>query len=164
MPDAPYVRTLIAGWAACDVNGHMRNSAYLDMASDVRMLWFAEHDFPPAHFARLGLGPVVKSDLLEYFREVRLLQPVRVELRLAGMSDDGSRMRLRNDFVRDDGVLAARLTSHVGWLDLAARKLCAAPEALLRVMQAMPRDDDFEMLRSSVRREGAITSPRGSSV
>jgi acyl-CoA thioester hydrolase len=153
MSAAPFSTTLIAGWAACDVNGHMRNSAYLDMASDSRMLFFAAHGFAPSDFARLGIGPVVKSDVLEYFREVRLLEPVRIEFRLAGMSDDASRLRLRNDFLREDGVLAARLTSQVGWLDLAARRLCAAPGELLQRIMALGRTDDFESLPSSVRRE-----------
>jgi acyl-CoA thioester hydrolase len=161
MADAPFARTLVAGWASCDVNGHMRNSAYLDMATDARMLYFAEHGFTVTRFERLGVGPVVKSDLLEYLREIRLMQPVRVEVRLSGMSHDGSRMRLRNDFVRDDGVLAARLRSEVGWLDLAARKLRAPPEELLRAMREMPRDENFEPLRSSVRGEKAAASADG---
>lgn len=152
MASPPYVRSFIAGWALCDVNGHLRNSAFLDMATDTRMLFFADNGFPVSGFARLDIGPVVKTDSLEYFREVRMAEMVRVELRLAGLSDDGSRMRLCNDFLREDGVLAARLTSQVGWLDRSARKLRAPPQELLAAIRRLSSTGDFEALPSSVRR------------
>ena len=82
---------------------------------------------------------------------LRLLEPVTVDLVLAGMSEDGTRFRLRNHFLREDGKMAARVTSTGGWLDLDARKLTAPPEALLQALLAMPRSDDFETLLSSKR-------------
>lgn len=152
MASTPYVRSFIAGWALCDVNGHLRNSAFLDMATDSRLLFFDDNGFPVSGFARLDIGPVVKTDSLEYFREVRMAEMVRVEMRLTGLSDDGSRMRIRNEFFREDGVLAARLTSQLGWLDLSARKLRAPPQELLASIRRLPTTDDFEVLPSSVRR------------
>src|SRR5438034_198989 len=53
-----------------DFNGHMANTAYLNLAADVRMAFFAEHGFPPSEFRKLALGPVVRKEELEYFREV----------------------------------------------------------------------------------------------
>ena len=57
-----YAREFLAGWGTMDFNGHLANTAYLDLAADVRMAFFAEHGFPPAEFRRLGLGPVVRKD------------------------------------------------------------------------------------------------------
>jgi len=34
-----YSKPFIAGWGDMDSNGHMRNTAYLDRAADVRMAW-----------------------------------------------------------------------------------------------------------------------------
>ena len=65
-----YVKTLYAGWADMDFNGHMRNTAYLDKAADVRQMFLAENGFPVEEFLRLRIGPVVMKDELEYFKEV----------------------------------------------------------------------------------------------
>jgi len=148
-----FERTLFAGWGDMDFNAHMRNTAFLDKAGDVRAMFFAEHGFPMKTMAALRIGPVVSRDEVEYFREFRLLEPVRVTYSLAGAAEDGSRMKLRNEFYRADGKLAARVTSYVGWLDLAARKLVAPPDALLHAMQRLQKTDDFEVLPSSLGEE-----------
>ena len=146
-----YERKLIAGWADMDFNSHMRNTAYLDKSADVRMMFFAEHAFPVAEFLRLRIGPVVRKDEIAYFREVGLLEEVRVTLAIAGLSHDGSRWILRNEFFRSDDTLAARVTSTGGWLDLTARALVGAPKGLLESFDELHRTDDFQELPSSLK-------------
>ena len=140
-----FAKALYVGWGDLDANGHMRNTAYLDKAADVRMYYFAEHGFPSREFARLAIGPVVRKDEIEYFRELRLLDPVTVTLQAEALSADGARFVLRNEFWRDDR-LVARVTTTGGWLDLKARKLTAPPEALRVVLEAAPRTEDFREL------------------
>lgn len=144
MPTTPFSRTFHVRWGDMDFNAHMRNTAYLDTAVDVRLMYFAENGFPSSEFERLRLGPVVRRDELEYYREFHLLDPVTITLELAGISPDGSRFRLRNDFLRQDGTLAARLTSTGGWLDLAQRRLVVPPEAITDLLKALPRTQDYE--------------------
>ena len=139
----PFERTFQAGWGLMDFNAHMANTAYLDLSADVRMMFFAEHGFPMPEFQRLKLGPVIRRDEVEYFREIRLLDEVRVDVECAALSPDGARFTLRNSFYRKDGVLAARVTSHGGWLDLAQRKLVAPPDSLRAALEAMPKSQDF---------------------
>lgn len=143
-----FEQELFAGWGDMDFNSHMKNTAYLDKSADVRMLYFASRGFPMAEFMRLRIGPVVMKDEIEYFRELRLLDRMNVSLTLAGLSEDGSRMVLRNDFLRD-GKLVARVTSTAGWLDLAHRKLTCPPEALRQALAAISKSDDFVVLPSS---------------
>jgi acyl-CoA thioester hydrolase len=150
-----FEKVLYATWRDMDYNSHMANTAYLDRAADVRMMYFAEHGFTADEMLRLRIGPVVMKDEIEYFREVRLLQEIRVGLALAGMALDGSRFVLRNDFAHADGTRCAALTTTGGWLDLAARKLIAPPEPLRKAMEALPRVEGFRELRSSVRSSGA---------
>src|SRR3712207_5226436 len=95
-----FEKHLIAGWGDMDFNAHMRNTAFLDKSADVRMLFFAENGFPMAEFMRRKLGPVVMKDELEYFKEIRLLEELRVTLAIAGLADDGSRFLMRNEFWR----------------------------------------------------------------
>ncbi|MGH8129452.1 MAG: thioesterase family protein [Steroidobacteraceae bacterium] len=141
-----------AGWADMDANAHMANVAYLSKCVDARMTFFKQHGFPVTEFAKRRLGPVVRRDELEYFREVGLLEPITVTLALAGMAADGSRFRLVNEILTGDGKLAARIRSEGGWLDLAARKLIAPPADLLEALGAMPHATEFEHLPSSIRK------------
>ena len=67
--------------------------------------------------------------MIAYFRECRLLAAITVTLGIAGLSEDASRMMLRNAFYRG-GVPCARVTSTAGWFDLAERKLTTPPEGL----------------------------------
>jgi acyl-CoA thioester hydrolase len=144
--------TSVAGWADMDLNGHMANVAYLSKCVDARMGFFKQYGFPVDEFAKRRIGPVVRRDEIEYFREVGLLDPITVTLALSGIAQDGSRFRLVNEILRADGRLAARIRSEGGWMDLAARKLIAPPADLLAALSAMPQTTEFEHLPSSVRR------------
>jgi acyl-CoA thioester hydrolase len=146
-----FEKQLVAGWGDMDFNAHMRNTAYLDKSADVRMMFFAENGYPMSEFRRLQFGPVVMKDEIEYFRELQLLEETKVSLSLAGLSDDGSRMIMCNEFFRADGKLSARVRSAAGWLDLAGRRLIAPPTALLGVLLSLDKSGTFEALPNSVR-------------
>lgn len=139
-------------WSELDANGHMANTAYLDVVVDARFSYFTSKGFAPSEFAKLRIGPVVRRDEVDYFKELHLLQPVKVNFTLAGISDDASRFRIRNEIFRGDGELAARVTSVGGWFDLNARKLVAPPEKLAEALRSLERTADFEALESSVRK------------
>jgi acyl-CoA thioester hydrolase len=142
-----FEKRMLATWGDMDFNAHMRNTAYLDKSADLRLMFFAEHGVPPAEFLRLGIGPVVRKDEIEYFREVRLLDELRVTIAVAGLSDDGARFIIRNEFWRTDAAMAARVTSAGGWLDHRARKLVVPPESLQAALRALPRTDDFQPVK-----------------
>ena len=146
-----YEIDLLIGWQDMDMNGHMRNTAYLEKAVDVRLSYFATQGFPAAEFNRRRFGPVIMSDEIRYHREVGLLEHVRGTLILAGLAPDGSRFRLRNEFWLRDGRLAARLDSTGGWLDLDARRLIAPAAELGAALAALGRSEDFIELPSSRR-------------
>lgn len=146
-----YAKTLFAGWADMDFNSHMKNTAFLDKAADVRMMFFAENGFPMDEFSRLRLGPAVMKDEVEYRKEVGLMQEITETLAIAGHSEDGSRYMMRNEILRADGTLCARVTSTGGWLDLAQRKLVVPPEALHKAMRSLPQTADYQVLPSSVK-------------
>jgi acyl-CoA thioester hydrolase len=148
----PFEKTYHVSWAHLDSNGHMANTAYLDIVVDARFMYFTECGFPPSEFARLRIGPVVRRDEVDYYRELHMLQPMRVNFLLAGISDDASRFRIVNEVRRDDGELAARVTSQGGWFDLAERKLIAPPQKLADAMRGLDRTEEFEALSSSVKK------------
>ena len=148
----PFEKTFHVSWAHLDANGHMANTAYLDIAVDARFAYFAQCGFSASEFARLRIGPVVRRDEVDYYRELHMLQAMRVNYLLAGLSEDASRFRIVNEIRREDGELAARVTSLGGWFDLTARKLVAPPEKLADAMRGLDRTADFEALSSSVKK------------
>lgn len=146
-----YEESFQVSWAHLDGNGHMANTSYMLIAIDCRFHYFATRGVTPAEFAKWRIGPVVRRDEVDYYRELQLLQPARVRLLVGGLSEDASRVRIVNEIVRGDGELAARITTLNGWLDLAARKLVAPPAPLADALRALEHTADFEVLPSSVR-------------
>jgi len=144
-------KKLYAGWGDMDFNQHMRNTAFLDKSGDIRMMFFLEHGFSMKEFLKLKIGPVVFKDELEYFKEINLLDEIKVTIATAGLSEDGSRFIMRNEFFRPDGKIAARVTSHGTWLNLIERKVTAPPKELVAVFQSLPRTENYKELDSGIK-------------
>jgi acyl-CoA thioester hydrolase len=151
MSTDPYQSSFVVGWGDLDPNGHMKNTAYLDVCVDVRFGYFATHGLTRPEFEKLRIGAVVRRDEIDYHRELRFLDPYTVDIELAGLSEDASRMMIRNRFYRADGRLAAVVRSTGGWMDLAQRRLIAPPDVVREALRSLQRADDFEELPSSVR-------------
>ena len=140
------------GWRDVDPNGHVANMAYLEYAVDTRIAFFASQRFPPENFLKHGFGPVIKTDFSEYFREVMMLDEIRVTMENGGHSGDFSRFRVINNIYKADGELAARVTTIGGWLGLKERKLVEPPEEIKQAWKSLTRTRDFEELPSSIKK------------
>ena len=134
------------GWSHLDSNAHMGNTAYLDLSANVRVTYLTSAGFSVESFAQMHFGPVIRREELEYFRELRLMDEARVTLLLAGLSEDASRFRMRNEFWNANRALIARVTSLGGWIDLRLRQLIAPPRSLAAALRALDRASDFEHL------------------
>ena len=141
-----FTKRWFVGWGDLDANGHMANTAFLSKCADIRMFYFSEHGFPWKEFVRARVGPVIQRDSLEYRRELRLHDPFDVTFAIEGLSPDGARWIIVNEFLREDGQLSARVASHGGWLDLGARALAAPPPELDRILRDAPRTSAFAEL------------------
>jgi acyl-CoA thioester hydrolase len=122
-----YVHKLTASWADMDFNAHMANTAYLNKAVDARMAFFTENGLPLPELMRLRISWVVMKDEVEYRREIKWMEEISITVALAGLAPDGSRFKVRNDFLRADGQSGSPSDSTGGFLDLDARKLVAPP-------------------------------------
>jgi acyl-CoA thioester hydrolase len=146
-----FEKTFHVGWANVDFNGHLGNTSFMDLAVDVRMFFFAENGFSVQEFQRQRFGPVILKDEIEYYKELYLLDKIRITFQGAGISEDASRFKIRNEFFREDGKLAARLNTTGGWLSFETRKLMVPPEKLAEAMRSLVRTEDFEVFRSSIK-------------
>lgn len=154
----PFVQEFRVRWPDVDFNQHMRNAAYLGCAEDTRMRYLDANGWTMERFAQLRIGPVVLEDRITYRKELRLLEPFRVDLELAGAAEGAARLRLRNRFFRvADGALCASVDSLVLWLDLAGRRPVAPPADLRDIWLALPSTEDFEPIPPTPARRGPET-------
>jgi len=153
-----YAKEYLTGWAMMDFNGHMGNTAYLNLAADVRIAFFAEHGFPPAEYRRLAIGPVIQREELEYFREIGLHEPVTVTFAALAMRADGGRFVVENE-IWLGRERAATVRSTGGWLDLNVRKLVAPPPGLLAALEHVPRAPNFVELPARSGSHAASQNP-----
>jgi acyl-CoA thioester hydrolase len=128
-----------------DVNRHLTSPAYLEYAIHARMSSLGDLGLLRA-LETARVAPVVFRDEIDYRRELRALDRVRVSVELAGLSEDAARWRLRHEFVRADGVLSARIRTDGAWLDLTSRKLAVPPPEVARDFGSLHHTEDFEVI------------------
>jgi acyl-CoA thioester hydrolase len=140
-------------WSDLDANGHVRYSAYIDAAGDVRYHFFSEHGFPPEKFVELGVGPVYTSLQAEFLREVRLGETVTITYSLAGLSANNGRWRVHHEVLKANGKKAALIDLEGTIIDLATRRPALPTPELVAIFEDIPRHKEFEVL-SEGRRGG----------
>ncbi|MCP1726054.1 acyl-CoA thioester hydrolase [Natronospira proteinivora] len=138
-------------WVDLDPNGHMRHSAYLDYGAQIRLSAMAEYGLSMVEMAKQGVGPVLFKEAIEYRREIRGGETIRVATELSGLSVNGKHWRMRHLIKKADGELAAVIEVQGAWLDLKARRVAPAPETIQAMVGRMPRSEDFEEFDSSKR-------------
>lgn len=138
--------TVEVRWADCDANQHVRHSAYADFCTHARIEWLRAHGFGFEQFQQQAFGPVIFKESTEYFKELKMSERLDVVVSIAGMSEDGSRFRIRHDMYKEDGRQAARHEVFGAWFDLRSRKLMAPPTALAEIFAKLGRTDDFEAI------------------
>jgi acyl-CoA thioester hydrolase len=134
-----YAMTFTVRWANCDANGHMRNTAYSEYAIDVRVTYLDAQGWGFEQFRTSGFGPVLLREEIDYLRELKMNETVEVDMKLLGLSADGSRFRIQHDFTRGDGKPCARLIVDGGWMDMRTRRLAPPPDGLARALAGSPR-------------------------
>src|SRR4030065_2326702 len=114
-----YSRPYEVRWTDIDANRHVRYSAYIDAAAELRYRFFTQHDLPPEAFDQLGVGPVYTSLTANFFREVRLGETLTITYQLAGLSEQGIRWKVRHDFLKANGKKAVTVSLEGTILTLA---------------------------------------------
>ena len=136
-------------WADLDANAHMRHTAYMDYAAQVRLAWLFEMGFSIERLAAAGVGPVLFHEATQYRREVRGGERIVVALELTGLSDNRKHWRFRQPIHKEGGELAAVVEVQGAWLDLRARKIAPPPPELLAAVERWPRASDFALIPSA---------------
>ena len=146
-----YTKRFEVRWADLDVNRHVRNTAYSEYATHVRVSFLQEQGFGFEEFGKRGFGPVILREEARYYRELGAGDSFEVDFRVAGLSPDGSRWLVEHQVHRADGKRAAVLRLEGLWLDLATRRPMPPPTELLEALREVQRTDDFEDLAPALR-------------
>ncbi|MEV0174504.1 acyl-CoA thioesterase [Streptomyces sp. NPDC050803] len=132
-------------WDDVDLNGHLRNTRYLEYAATARLDFLVGAGWTPRQLLKAGVGAVSLREEVRYLREVLPLEVVTVTSRIVGLSADGARWHFEHTLSREDGAEAATVRTLGAWIDLRARKIVAPSTGLLAALEAA-RAADCEVL------------------
>lgn len=133
-------------WTDIDANRHVRYSAYIDAAAELRYRFFTEHNLPPEAFDNLGVGPVYTSLTANFYREVRLGETLTITYLLTGLSPQGIRWKVQHDFLKASGKKAVSVSLEGAILNLVTRQPAVPTPEIMAVFQQVPRSANFEEL------------------
>lgn len=119
-----------------DPRGHLNQAVYLQYAEHAR--WECLRAAGISHDALLasGVGPAALENTIRYRAELRAGDELDVTVQF----EWGERrtFRIRQEFVRADGTLAAELEGVGGMLDLTERRLIPDPVGFFRKLASAP--------------------------
>ncbi|OUR98184.1 thioesterase [Flavobacteriales bacterium 33_180_T64] len=150
-----YTKDFEIRWSDVDANGHLANSAYLNFMSHTRVGFLNEHGFSMKKLIAHGIGPVVFSEQIYYFKESFLEQTLTVTLAVSGLSEDGMFFKFEHNFYTSKGQHLATCDILGAWIDLKARSLTELPEQLQYLIKQFPKSDNFKILtKEDTRKSG----------
>jgi acyl-CoA thioester hydrolase len=134
-------------WADLDPNGHVRHSVYYDWGATARVSYLDRQGVGPAWMATNAIGPVLFREEARFLRELRLGDPLEIDLWLAAASADGRKWKFRHRILRGTDV-AAIIEVEGAWLDLRMRKIVTPPAEVVHALADVSRTEDFAVLVS----------------
>ena len=81
-------------WSDFDPNRHMRHTAYNEYAAEVRVRYFAKHNFSMAAFTKYNLGPILFTEETSFRKEVHAGENITVNIKLQGVSENNERWKI----------------------------------------------------------------------
>lgn len=130
-------------WADIDPNRHLRHSAYYDYGATVRTSFLSENGLSTQKLEELQIGPILFREEAIFRREITLEDVITVDVALVCATANYSRWRMRHNFTKADGSVAAIINIDGAWIDLTKRKLTTPSELILSIFEKFPRTADF---------------------
>ena len=124
-------------WADIDANRHLRHSAYYDYGATLRMAFFSENGLSTEKLEDLQIGPILFREEAIFRREIKLEDEIEVDVALVCATANYNRWRLRHNFTKADGGLAAIINIEGAWIDLVKRKLTIPGEFVQSIFEKL---------------------------
>ncbi len=120
-----------------DALGHVNNAKFLEYFEWSRFEWVREHGIGLDFFGRSRLSTVLVNFNVNYRREARLGDRLRVRSWLAGMGS--SSFRVAQDILNADGGVVADAVITSVMFDTHTRAAVPIPDDLRRVLEPLVR-------------------------
>lgn len=138
--------TFATKWSDFDPNRHMRHTAYNDYAAEVRVRYFAEHNFSIDDFTKHNIGPILFTEETSFRKEIHLGENITVNLKLQGVSKNNERWKIIHEVYNEAGKLSAIIKVYGAWIDLTKRKLTVPPIETKAMFDFAEKSEDFKMI------------------
>ena len=133
-------------WADLDPNFHLRHSAYYDWGAMCRVEFLSKEGLTLQRMQQLQVGPIILREECIFRREIRMGDPVTVDLKLVKAKKDFSRFTIEHTIKKDPATVAAMLTVDIAWMNGLTRKLAVLPEEAIRKFREGPFASNFQWL------------------
>ena len=141
-----YSKKVQVRWSDIDQNRHLRHSAYYDFGAMIRIDFLSKHGLTTSKMEELNIGPILFREEAIFRREIKLEDPITIDIELVKATPDFCRWSMRHNFRKEDGSLAAIVSMDGAWIDIAKRKTTVPDEFVQQVFNAMPRSNDYRLI------------------
>lgn len=142
-----FTKTISIRWSDLDPNFHMRHSAYYDFGAQHRIEILDQQGLSVKLMQEQHFGPIAFREECIFRKEIHLKDTITISTKIGKMKADASRWTIVHEMHNQDGLLCAKITIDGAWMDTKLRKLASpTPPIALKVMNSMPKTDDFIQL------------------
>jgi acyl-CoA thioester hydrolase len=131
-------------WSDLDPNFHLRHSVYYDWGAMCRLEFLNSVGLTWKRMMELQTGPIIFREECIFRREIRLHDPVTIDMRLLKAKKDFSRFTIQHEIRKNPETVAAVLTVDIAWMNGVTRKLTVLPEAEVEMLAKTPHTENFE--------------------
>ena len=130
-------------WSDLDPNFHLRHSVYYDWGAMCRLEFLNSVGLTWKRMMELQTGPIIFREECIFRREIRLHDPVTIDMRLLKSKKDFSRFTIQHEIKKNPETVAAVLTVDIAWMNGVTRKLTVLPEAEVEMLAKTPHTENF---------------------
>lgn len=123
----PFELPLQVRWSDLDPNFHLRHSIYYDWGALCRIEYLSKAGLTWQRMQQLQVGPIIFREECIFKREIRLGDPVTIDIRLIKARRDFSRFTVEHTIKKDPATISAILTVDIAWMNGITRKLAVLP-------------------------------------
>jgi len=124
-------------WSDLDPNFHLRHSVYYDWGAMCRLDFLSSVGLTWKHMQQLQTEPIIFREECIFKKEIRLNDPVTIDMMMLKAKRDFSRFTIWHEINRNSETVSAILTVDIAWMNGATRKLTVLPKKLLTSCQKL---------------------------
>ena len=141
-----FLRTLEVRWADLDPNFHLRHSVYYDYGATSRIQLFQELGITVEFMREHSFGPIIFREECLFKKEIKVADIVTIDVKLQKAKADFSRWTIQHTIYKNGNIICAYLTIDGAWMDVIKRKLTTPPAEVIKTLDIIPRDGNFELV------------------